>query len=171
MNRETPQVIEYDVWRWHIGGNFPKNQLPEQGYVHIAMFVTWLVERDLLDAKWVARSGVQRAMAALEDRAETPCALRDMTDGRLASDMLSPEGQAFAGAYYAPEYGYARDWRNAFGRRADRYDVPDEWATFDRIAPTIDRRYGAWVASGRPELMPMPSLIPSFLAFWRAKIG
>jgi hypothetical protein len=171
MNKETPEVTEYDVWRWHLQGKFPKNQAPEQGYVHIAMFVAWLIERDLLDEKWVVRSGVKRAVRAIADRTESPCALRDMTNGRLTSDMLSPEGQAFAGAYYAPEYGYARDWRNAFGRRADRYDVPGEWATFDRIAPMIDRRYEVWVRAGRPELLPMPGLVPSFLAFWRAKLG
>ncbi|HEX7431167.1 MAG TPA: hypothetical protein VF293_03145, partial [Candidatus Limnocylindrales bacterium] len=55
------------------------------------------------------------------------------------------------------------------GRRADRYDVPDEWETYDRIAPLIDRRYTAWVAAGRPELMSMPSLLPNWLTFWRSK--
>jgi hypothetical protein len=171
MNKETPEVLEYDNWTWHTQGAFPKDQLPQQGYVHIAMFLTWLIDRDMLDAAWVAKAGVKRAVSAIEDRSESPCALRDMTNGRLASDMLSPEGQAFAGAYYAPEYGYARDWRNVFGRKADHYAVPDEWPTFDRIRPIVDRRYQRWVADGKPELMAMAGFMGAFFAFWRARIG
>jgi hypothetical protein len=170
MNKETPEVLEYDDWTWHTEGMFPKDQPPEQAYVHIGVFVAWLLERDMLDAAWVARAGVKRAIDGIADRSETPCVLRDMTAGRLVGDMLSPEGQAFSSAYYAPEYGYNRDWRNAFGHKADHYAVPDAWETFDRIAPVIDRRYAAWVTGGRPVLMPMPGLIGAFFAFWRAKI-
>jgi hypothetical protein len=162
-------VIEYDRWKWHTEGDFPKDQMPEQGYVHIGMYVAWLIRADMLDPAWVARSGVHRAMAAVTDGSETATALRDMTDGALTSEMLSAEGRAFTSAYYAPEYGYSRDWRGVFGRRADKYDVPDDWDTYDRIASLIDRRHDEWVAAGKPELLPMPSLIPGWLAFWRAK--
>lgn len=156
---DEPSVIEYDLWRWHTEGQFPKDQLPEQGYVHIGMFLVWLIDLDLLDPEWVAKSGVKRAVAAIRERRESPCALRDMTDGRLAGDMLTAEGRGFAGAYYAPEYGYARDWSHAFGRRAAQYAVPDEWPTYDRIGPMIERRHNEWVAAGRPEYMPMPGLL------------
>src|SRR5271157_3996690 len=113
MQPEEPSVIEYDLWRWHTEGIFPKDASPEQGYVHIGVFVTWLALHDLLDPAWVSKSGVAGAVAALRERREDPCGLRDLTDGRLASDMLTAEGQGFAGAYYAPEYGYTGDWRRA----------------------------------------------------------
>ena len=169
MQSEEPSVIEYDAWRWHTEGAFPKDQPPEQGYVHIGVFLTWLIDHDMLDPDWVEASGVKRAVAAIRDRQETACALRDMTDGRLTSEMLNVEGQGFTGAYYAPEYGYPRDWRRVFGRQADRYAVPDEWATYDRIEPLIEYRWGQWVAAGRPELMPMPGLIGGLLKFLRPR--
>lgn len=162
---------EYDDWKLHIQGAFPKDRLPEQGYVHIGLYVAWLIGKDLLDPDWVARSGVRRAVEAIKDRSDSACALRDMTEGRLASDMLSAQGAAFTGAYYAPEYGYARDYRRVFGRRADRYDVPDDWESYDRLAPVLERRYAEWIDGGVPELMPMPSLIPDWLALWRPKRG
>ena len=162
-------VIEYDRWNWHTEGDFPKDQMPEQGYVHIGMYLAWLIRQDMLDPDWVARSGVRRAVGAVSEGSETVTALRDVTDGALTSDMLSAEGMAFTSAYYAPEYGYSRDWRGVFGRRADRYDVPDEWETYKRIAPLIDRRHAEWVAASKPELLPMPSLLPGWLAFWRTK--
>ena len=46
--------LEFDLWAWHTEGNFPKDQPPEQGYVHIGMFLAWLIERDMLNPRWVA---------------------------------------------------------------------------------------------------------------------
>src|ERR1035437_2162017 len=166
---EEPAVIEYDLWRWHTDGAFPKDQLPEQGYVHIGMFLVWLIDLDLLDPEWVAKSGVKRAVQAIRERQDSACALRDMTDGRLAGDMLTAEGRAFSGAYYAPEYGYTRDWNHVFGRRANSYAVPDEWDTYDRIGPVIERRYQEWVAADRPELMPMSGLLNALRRFVQPK--
>ena len=162
---EDDSVMEYDLWRWHTEGAFPKDQLPEQGYVHIGMFLVWLIDLDMLDPEWVAKSGVSRAVTAIRERRGSACALRDMTDGRLASDMLTPVGQAFTSAYYAPEFGYTHDWSKVFGRQARRYEVPDEWPTYDRIGPVIQRRYEEWIAAGRPELMPMPGLLSALLRF------
>jgi len=101
MQSEDESVIEYDSWRWHTEGAFPKDQLPEQGYVHIGVFLTWLINHDMLDPDWIAGSGVKRAVAAIRERQETTCALRDMTGGRFTSDMLTVEGRGFTGAYYA----------------------------------------------------------------------
>jgi hypothetical protein len=166
---EAQALAEYDDWRWHVEGHFPKDQPPEQGYVHIGVFVTWLLDFGFVDPDWVARAGAEQAVTAVAERRGTPGTLRDVTEGRLVSDMLTPEGRAFTGAYYAPEYGYARDWRGVFGRRADRYDVPDAWETYDRIAPLLDRRHEAWVAAGKPELMPLPGLPGVLLRLFRPK--
>jgi hypothetical protein len=169
MQNDEPEIMEYDQWRWHIQGRFPKDQLPEHGYVHIGMYLTWLIGRDLLDPEWVQKAGVRRAVAAVKEREQTGCALRDMTNGSLASDMLSEDGRAFTSAYYAPEYGYPSDYRRVFGRRADGYAVPDGWESYDRLAPLLDRRYGEWVSAGRPEYVPMPRLLGSLYRLLRPK--
>jgi len=169
MNSEDTNYLEYDDWRWHTEGRFPKDRLPEQGYVHIGMYVAWLADHEMLDSGWVAKSGVKRALAAMSERNDTPCALRDMTAGRLTGEMMTADGIAFSSAYYAPQYGYAQDWQHAFGRRADRYEVPDDWATYDLIAPVIAYRYDSWVASGKPELMHMPGFLGRLLMLWRSR--
>jgi hypothetical protein len=166
-----PSAIEYDVWRWHTEGAFPKDQPPEQGYVHIGVFVAWLALHDMLDPGWVAGSGAGQALAAIRKRSGSPCALRDLTDGRLTSDMLTAEGQGFASAYYAPEYGYAHDWRRVFGRRADRYAIPDGWETYDGIEALISRRYRQWIEAGRPELMPLSRPLSLLLRLARSRTG
>ncbi|HEX7490733.1 MAG TPA: hypothetical protein VF337_03400 [Candidatus Limnocylindrales bacterium] len=157
--------LEYDSWRWHTEGSFPKSQPPEQGYVHIGVFLAWLASHEMLDGDWLRRSGAEKAAASIRDRRVSVCAMRDITDGRLASDMLTAEGQGFTGAYYAPEYGYVRDWRKVFGKRADRYEVPDDWQTYDRIEPLVELRYHEWMDAGRPELMPLSRLLSLILRF------
>jgi hypothetical protein len=168
QSEETP-VIEYDLWRWHTEGAFPKDTPPELGYVHIGVFVAWLALHDMLDPDWVSKAGLAGVVDAMHARREEPCGLRDATDGRLASDMLTADGQGFAGAYYAPEYGYARDWRKTFGRAADRYAVPDGWETYDHIAPVIDFRYQQWTAAGKPDLMPLSRPLSFLLSLFRPR--
>jgi len=156
---QEPELLEYDLWRWHTEGKFPADQPPEQGYVHIGMFLVWLVDAGMLDRQWAAAPDVSAAIESIRTRTGSPSALRDITEGRLAADMLDAEGQAFAGAYYAPEYGYVRDWNRVFGRAAAHYAVPGDWESYDRIGPVIERRYHEWVRAGRPELMPMPRFL------------
>ena len=161
MNPEPSSVPESDVfddWRWHVEGAFPAGREPEQGYVHIGVFVAWLARHDMLAA--ATRGGdAAGAIDAVVDRSGSFMALLGPTSGRLTRAMLQPDGQAFAGAYYAPEYGYPRDWRSSFGRRADSYSVPATWDTYDRLEPVLDRRHAEWIAAGRPELMPLPGLL------------
>lgn len=147
----------FDDWQWHLEGAFPKGRAPEHAYVHIGVFAAWLANHHLLADpardEWVAE------LTALHDRTSPPSALREPTHGRLTSEMLTPEGAAFASAYYAPEYGYARDWQRVFGRQADTYDVPDTWESYGRMEPVLDERYAEWTAAGKPELMHLPGLI------------
>jgi hypothetical protein len=161
MNAETPDAPGGDVfddWQWHVEGAFPPDQPPEQAYVHIGVFVAWLARNDLIAAD--LRTGeARRPVEQLADGSGTFMALLGPTSGRLTAAMLGPEGRAFAGSYYAPEYGYARDWRRVFGRRADTYAVPGTWDTYARMEPILDRRHAEWTASGRPELMPLPGLM------------
>lgn len=167
---QEPAAMEYDLWRWHTEGAFPKDQPPEQGYVHIGMFLVWLIDADMLDHEWAAGIAVSSPIESIRERKGSACALRDVTEGRLAGDMLGTEGQAFAGAYYAPEYGYVRDWNRVFGRAAAHYAVPGDWGTYDRIGPVIERRYHEWIAAGRPELMPMPRLLDFLLRLARPRL-
>ncbi len=123
----------------------------------------------MLDPEWVARTGANDALLEVETRQLTGSALRDPSDGAFTSDMLTAEGRAFAAAYYLPEYGYAQDYSRTFGRQADAYAVPDSWESYERLAPTIERRYGEWIAAGKPPLVPMQTLLPSWLGFLRPR--
>jgi len=169
METSEPKESEfgvYDDWRWHVDGAFPAGRAPSQGYVHIGIFVAWLVRHGMLDEARAAGGEARPAIDAIADRRAAPTSLREPTEGRLAAEMLTTEGRAFTSAYYAPEYGYPRDWQRIFGRRADAYAVADSWETYDLVEPTLDERYAEWVSKGRPELMPLPGVFVGRLARW-----
>jgi hypothetical protein len=112
------------------------------------MYLTWIVLHDLEDeAFWtelehlVGRSLLQ----PIRDRRRVGSSLRDVTDGVLASDMLSPVAQSFTESYYDSDWSqYLRDWGDVFGDAADAYAVSDDWESFSAIAAVIDRRFASW---------------------------
>jgi hypothetical protein len=167
MTDDGTQTIEYDRWEWHTAGKFPKKLPPEQGFVHIGLYLTWLVERDFLDAGWIRAAGAGQIVAAIKSGSQTGSALREAADGALTSEMVSAEGLGFSTAYYLPEYGYARDYRGVFGRRADYYAVADDRESYGQLSPLLDERYEVWLGAGKPEVMPAPARARGWLSFLR----
>jgi hypothetical protein len=148
-----------DDWQWHREGRFPKGADPVHAYVHIAVFTAWLARRKLIDRAALPDDAARTALDELEGEAGSMTALLTPTDGRLRMSFMTPEGRGFASAYYAPEYGYPRDWQRTFGKQADVYAVPEDWETYREFEPILDQRYGEWVAAGRPELTQLPGLM------------
>jgi len=93
MQSDEDPTLEYDLWRWCNGRQVSKDQPPEHGYVHIGMFVAWLVNNAMLDEKWIAGSDLAVAVAAIRDRTGLPSALREGTDGRLGARCSQSRGR------------------------------------------------------------------------------
>jgi hypothetical protein len=88
---------KYDDWDWHVGGEFPAGRPPSQGFVHIGMYLTWLIHRGLVNPTLLDSTAVE----AVRKRARLGTALREEVDGKLSSSMLNEEGEAFSDFYYA----------------------------------------------------------------------
>jgi hypothetical protein len=131
----------YDRLKWHVEAeSFPGSQPPEQGFVHIGMYLTWLVLHDLYDPEGLPRKSVEE----IKLRHATGCSLQKRLGGNLARERFSLEGTRFADFYYRAEQGYLHDFHETFGTAADEYAVPDSWETYAQIEPVIDRRYADW---------------------------
>lgn len=143
-------VRVYDKAKWHHGGTFPTGRPPSQAYVHIGMYLTWLILRDLVDESFFGRTWLGRdRLAPVKARKRTACFLQGWVDHTLADNMLTDEGAAFSDDYYGATPGYLDDWTAQFGESADDYSVPDSWETYDRIAPVLEDRYRSWLGAGR----------------------
>lgn len=136
----------YDKLAWHDESAINAGQPAEHAFTHIGLYLAWLIRHDLHNPDFIRTDWA----ASVKAGEMTGSDLADAIDGTLASDAMTPEGQAFSDAYYET---YVKDYEEAFGVVPD-YGVPDDAASYGQVAPFIDRRYRAWVEEGRPAASP-----------------
>jgi hypothetical protein len=114
------------------------------------MFVAWAATADLIGELHTDED--PELIASLLDRSLTPGAwFIAACDEKFTTEDLSAEGNAFAQSYYVETEGsqgsrptYLKDYSEIFAEYEDVYRVPDDWASFDRLRPMLDRRLMAW---------------------------
>lgn len=142
--------MKYDDAGWHYGGDFP-DDLPESaGGTHIAMLVVWCLLNGLAGNAHVLEYA--EALEELRTRTLTPGAwFMTNCDGKFIDNDLNEEGNCFVQTYYAAEEGlqtdpgsYIADYELTFPDVPTLYHVPDNWESFDMIAPVIAQRFAVW---------------------------
>lgn len=130
----------YDAAAFHLGSPaFSTSRLnPENSGTHIGMYLAWIIISRL--ESFALR---QAAATAVEEVRGKQLTGREFLfahcDGKLTSDALNKEAQAFTESYYVDEY--LEDFDQVLVSKANgTYTVVDSWANYDRIAVVIDRR-------------------------------
>ncbi len=144
----------YDKAKWHFKGLVPKSLALEQAYVHIGMFLTWIIDHDLYNEEFL--EDFRDEITLVKGRQTTGTSVYEEGDGALTEDMLNGEGNAFAGYYYSTnskaEPHYLKDYIVVLAPGLDSaYEVQDSWDNYRKIATRIDERYQEWITSGRPQ--------------------
>ncbi|MDQ3691241.1 MAG: hypothetical protein M3406_14665 [Chloroflexota bacterium] len=128
----------------HVDGAVQAGQPEGHAFTHIGLYLAWLIRHDLCNPNFIRPDWA----VAVKAGEMTGSDLADAIDGKLVSDLMTPEGAAFTAAHYDD---YLDDYATVFASEAD-YSVADDLGAYARIAPAIDRRYEAWVAGGRPKV-------------------
>jgi hypothetical protein len=137
----------YDAAQWHYEGDFPPELPRSAGATHMGMFLAWM----LLNGQGGDRHEAE--LAPLAARSITPGVwFLAHCDEQLTDADLSAEGNRFASAYYLfdedrvdeGEPSFFPDYAKSFPDADYAYSVPDDWATFDRIAPILAHRFALW---------------------------
>ena len=134
--------MKYDDASWHYDGDFPKDLPREAGGTHIGMFLAWAILRDLLGE--LLKQGSAESVQKVRERRMTGAQfLFKECDEKLTDEDLSEVGNSFAQQYY--EDNYLDDFCDVFDDVDDEiYRVEDSWSNFDRLVPTLDRRFREW---------------------------
>lgn len=132
----------YDKAEWHEDGALAAGQPVGRAFAHIGLYLAWLIRHDLHNPDFI-RSDWAAAVNAGE---MSGSALSDAVDCAMVSDVMNAEGRAFSDAYYQT---YLEDYGATFAESPDD-GLPDDDASYGRIASVIDARYQAWVEQGRP---------------------
>lgn len=135
--------MAFDKLDYHVQGALSAGQPEEHAFTHIGLYLAWLIRHDLHHPEFIREDWA----AAVKAGEMTGSDLADAIDGKLVSDVMTPEGAAFTAAYYDT---YLDDYAEVFASEDD-YSVPDHLDSYERIAPLIDRRQADWIAAGRPQ--------------------
>lgn len=145
----------YDKVDYHLEG-LPRKVDPRKAYIGTGFYFAWAASRGLHSPDWEADEDFLRALQELRARTIEPAApLERLSDGVLADDLFSDEGNRFTTYYYnSNKCLYYDDFYSVLVVRPIKHSwqLEGSWAEFDKLAAVIDQRYEAWKSAGRPEL-------------------
>jgi hypothetical protein len=138
---EKKQFV-YDKAKHHFQGNFPEILPIEQAYVHIGMYLGWIITQDLYSEFFEEESGSQIIRFK---RRETPCTiLSELWDGYLGHELFNEEGNDFTISYYQSGQ-YQNDYQEVLVKELPSvYHVSDTWENFDLISARLNQRLKEW---------------------------
>jgi len=141
-NKTTIQKTIYDNAKNHFLGNFPESLPIEQAYVHIGIFLGWMIEKELYSEYFEDESGAQ--IYRFKKRDVSCTILSEVWDGYLGYELFNKEGNMFAYYYYGGGI-YKKDYEKTLGTTLPSiYHVKDNWENYDKMAEKINQRFKDW---------------------------
>lgn len=139
--------MTYDRIDWHSGGDgFPSNLPNKNGGTHIGMFLTWIIQNDLIGKLHIEES--QESLKKVKNREMTGCEfLIKECDSKFWDEDLNEKGNHFASYYYADNDGYKdyiHDYERVFFNYKNLYEIEDTWENYDKMSLIINNRYLEW---------------------------
>ncbi len=136
------QKTIYDSAKTHFLGNFPDKLPIEQAYVHIGMYLGWIIEKELFSEYFEDEAEVQMLRFR---RKEISCTiLSEIWDGYLGYELFNKDGNMFTYYYYGGGL-YHRDYDEVLVKKLPSiYHVVDSWENYNDMKQRIDVRYSDW---------------------------
>lgn len=143
-DKNQSKNLIYDTAKHHFLGHFPSILPIEQAYVHIGMFLGWMLEHELYGEIFEDEEAHQ--VFRFKNREISCSILSAMWDGYLGEDMFNREGNDFSVHYYQSGI-YRKDYQEVLANDLpSMYHVEDSWENYEKIALRIEDRYQKWKA-------------------------
>jgi hypothetical protein len=143
-NRLSSKKRFYDDARNHFLGNFPNVPI-EQAYIHIGMYMGWIIESALY-SEYFEEEGSNQIFRF--KRKEISCTiLSEIWDGHLQPEIINDLGNMFTTYYY--ESGlYNSDYSSLLVKDLpSKFHVTDTWENYEKIKQVINARFTEWKQS------------------------
>ena len=142
MAEEEKNVVIYDRAKYHFKGDFPSSLPIEKAYLHIGIFMGWIIEKKLYSEFFEEECAIQIIRFL---RREMGCTiLSEIWDGHLGSDLFTDEGNMFTYYYYGGGL-YRKDYEVTLAKDLESiYHVEDTWENYDTMSEVITKRYEEW---------------------------
>ena len=151
-------MAKYDDASWHYGGDFPADLPPENGAIHIGIFLTWCIDNNLLSEFQLEESKEDVNLVLNREMTGSEFLIRNC-DEKFTDEDLNNLGNGFAADYYEDEgefskkgAGYLSDYQNAIEllyremntELKSFYHVEDSWDLYEGIKIILDKRFDQW---------------------------
>jgi hypothetical protein len=132
----------YDQAQQHLGTGFPESLPMEQAYVHIGMYLGWIIESGFYSEYFSEEASTEIFRFK---RKEISCTiLSEVWNGYLAFEFFDKTGNNFSLFYYTSGL-YRKDYEEILGRDLPTiYHVEDTWPNYDKLKMRINARYEEW---------------------------
>jgi hypothetical protein len=132
----------YDNAKSHFLGDFPASLPIEQAYVHIGIYLGWIIDTTLYSEYFEDEASNQIFRFK---RREISCTiLSEIWDGDLGSQFFNPVGNMFTYYYYAGGL-YQMDYKDILAKDLPTiYHVEDSWQNYEKIKTRMDLRLTDW---------------------------
>ncbi len=142
-----------DRMDWHYD-SVEENDLPENNAgTHIGMFLTWIIDNDLLGEFHTEDESSLKYIKKVKDREISGREfLIDMCDEKFWEEDLSEIGYEFVKDYYeddeslfANKYAsYFEDYEELFENYETIYHTENSWENYNKLKLILDKRYKEW---------------------------
>ncbi len=138
----TKEKSIYDNAKSHFLGNFPADLPIEQAYVHIGMYLGWVINNELYSEYFEDEADIQ--IYRFRNRQISCTILSEIWDGYLGFELFNDPGNLFAYYYYGSGI-YRKDYETLLAKTLPSlYHVTDSWDNYDIIAKRISERFTEW---------------------------
>lgn len=143
MSAANDSVKLYDKASSHfMSGGFPDSLPIDQAYVHIGMYLGWIVENNLFSEFFEEECDTQ--IIRFKRREISPAILSEIWNGSLGSNLFTDTGNMFTFYYYGGGL-YKKDYSVVLSENLPSiYHVKDSWANFEKISEKITERFNTW---------------------------
>ncbi len=139
---EKQQEKVYDTAKNHFLGDFPQSLPIEKAYLHIGIYLGWIVDSHLYSEYFEEEASTE--IFRFERREIDPIVLSEIWDGRLSYKLFSYEGNLFTYYYYAGGI-YKKDYIILLAKtEPSLYHVEDTWENFFKVSQKISQRFEEW---------------------------
>ena len=142
MAVEKKQDKVYDLARNHFLGDFPASLPIEKAYLHIGIYMGWVIENKLYSEYFEDEASTEIYRFS---RREIGCIiLAEIWDGALSHELFNDKTNLFTFYYYAGGL-FKKDYTEVLvTSQKTIYHVDDSWENFDKISRCISVRYKEW---------------------------
>jgi hypothetical protein len=137
--KAVQNISNFDSATRHFLGNYPQSLPIEKAYVHIGMYLGWIIETGLY-SEYFAEEG--SAQIFRFKRREISCTiLSQIWDGNIPAEILNNEGKAFSAYYYSTGL-FRQDYHDVLAKNLPSfYHVADNWQNYERLKLRLDQRF------------------------------